>query len=243
MMIAKKIKRLIKKMIWYARYPLLRRAYRRFYGQFVGAGKLFFDVGANIGQKSSLFRTLGVGVVAIEPQHHCLEILKKKFSIDHNVVIVPEALGAEKGETMISICEEADAISSCSPRWIQEGRFKDFTFDRQEKVSVTTLDALIERYGMPDFCKIDVEGFEVPVLQGLTKKIPALNVEFAAEFFDQTQIVVERLMTLGFTKFNYTLGETLAFAEVQWLTGEDLLSVLKKRGEEDKDLWGDLYAK
>ena len=45
-------------------------------------------------------------------------------------------------------------------------------------VPVTTLDALIERHGVPSFVKVDAEGFEEEVLQGLSRSIKALSFEF-----------------------------------------------------------------
>jgi Methyltransferase FkbM domain len=45
-------------------------------------------------------------------------------------------------------------------------------------VPVTTLDKAIEQYGVPAFCKIDVEGFEAEVLKGLSHPISTLILEY-----------------------------------------------------------------
>jgi hypothetical protein len=50
-------------------------------------------------------------------------------------------------------------------------------FTNKTPVSTITLDLLIEKYGLPVFIKIDVEGFEEKVLQGLSRKIPFLSFE------------------------------------------------------------------
>jgi FkbM family methyltransferase len=44
-------------------------------------------------------------------------------------------------------------------------------------VPVTTLDKAIDEFGVSTFCKMDVEGFEVDVLKGLSKPIPLLTIE------------------------------------------------------------------
>ncbi|MEZ4639278.1 MAG: FkbM family methyltransferase [Caldilineaceae bacterium] len=45
--------------------------------------------------------------------------------------------------------------------------FAHVTWDEAIDVPVITLDSLIAQHGVPVFCKIDVEGFEHAVLQGL----------------------------------------------------------------------------
>jgi hypothetical protein len=50
-----------------------------FYRRFIPHGGLCFDIGANVGDRSELFLTLGAHVVAVEPQARCAEALHRRF--------------------------------------------------------------------------------------------------------------------------------------------------------------------
>jgi hypothetical protein len=48
-------------------------------------------------------------------------------------------------------------------------------------VNVATLDSLIDEFGVPDYAKIDVEGFDLEVLRGLSRPIPLLSFEYNSQ--------------------------------------------------------------
>jgi tRNA G37 N-methylase Trm5 len=56
-----------------------RRRHRmyRLYSEFVSAGDLVFDIGANIGDYAEMFARLGARVVAVEPNPELIVDLKK----------------------------------------------------------------------------------------------------------------------------------------------------------------------
>ena len=108
-------------------------------------------------------------------------------------------------------------------------------------MSVTTLDNLITEYGLPKFCKIDVEGFEEQVLRGLIRPIPYLSFEFHKSFFDEAKKCIDQLVHLGNVKFNVCFGTSMEFVFKQWVGKDELLLKIEKT--EGKDLWGDIYIK
>ena len=105
-----------------------------------------------------------------------------------------------------SICSKANTISTFSDQW-KKGRFADYQWDKTIKVEVTTLEAVIQKHGVPKYCKIDVEGYEWEVLQGLKSLVPNLSFGYTIEFMDTAKRCVEHLQNLGYVYFNATIGE------------------------------------
>lgn len=223
-----------------------KRAHRsrmiKHYRQFIKSGDLVFDVGANLGERSKVFRAIGAKVIAIEPTSYCSNYLKKLFKNDSNVVVVPKALGEKEGTGEINVNEKLPVLSTMSGKWATESRFsKDYQWERKEMISVTTLDVLIKNYGIPKFCKIDVEGFEKQVLSGLSTPIPMISFEFLFEFLDDSTECIEKTLALSFAEFNFTIGEEMDFTLPNWSTKQQLFeSIVSKNNPK---LWGDIYVK
>ena len=214
-----------------------------FYSQFVKKGDLCFDVGANVGIITQIFLRLGAKVVCVEPEKNCLRQLHGRFDKNPDVKIVGKALGEREGQGSLMICKEANTINTMSKEWKEKGRFsEDHKWTRTQTVTVTTLDNLVKLYGLPKFCKIDVEGFEKSVLKGLTKPIPFLSFEFTKEFFSESKNILDHLSSMGYKEFKSTYGDTnqLLFGP-QWLKPEELSR--KIDAVDDKLLWGNIYAK
>jgi FkbM family methyltransferase len=218
------------------------RARIPFYRQFVRGGDLVFDVGANVGDRAAIFARLGARVVAVEPMGSLARRLRLRFALTRRVRIVRAAVGAEVGTAQLAVCDAAPTINTLSTAFQTQSRFAgDYRWDRTETVRVTTLDHLIRRYGVPAFCKIDVEGFEASVLAGLSRAIPYVSFEFTREFLDQALLCVGRLTALGYARYNVALGEDARLLLPDWVSGQEVFVRLTERMT--PDLWGDIYAR
>jgi FkbM family methyltransferase len=223
-----------------------RRRRIRFYRELIGRGELCFDVGANVGDRTELFLAVPARVVAIEPQASCHRTLEDRYGREPRVKLVRAAVGSAPGEAELRKTRAGTVYASLSSEWIDRtrasGRFSSFDWDETERVTVTTLDALIDAHGAPTFCKIDVEGYERSVLEGLSRPIQALSIEFAPEFLDSTAACITRLEELAAYEFNYSLNETLEFARDWWMRPAELLAALEPL-RDNATVFGDVYAR
>lgn len=131
------------------------------------------DVGANKGQFLILARRLwpSAALVAIEPNTALYDGLRSCFAADSRARIHCCAAGSSSGEETLHITRDHQNSSLLSPS-------EDFGADRPddgvlrtEPVTVARLDELLHGVAGPLFVKIDVQGTELAVLQGLGDRL------------------------------------------------------------------------
>ena len=218
---------------------------RRLYRQFVAPGDLAFDVGAHAGNRTRALAALGCRVIAVEPQPHFARVLRRLFHRSPRVTIVEAAAGRSEGHAELAISSRNPTVTTLSRAW-REARQSDDDFagvqwDRAVDVTVTTLDALIARNGVPAFVKIDVEGGEPEVLAGLTHPVRAVSFEYLPRALDLVDTCAARLEMLGPYCFNWSRGESFVLAADGWLSRDELLAVLRTGAAQQSS--GDIYAR
>lgn len=206
---------------------------------------MVFDVGAHVGSRVRTMRALGARVVAIEPQPLLARWLHLVYGRDPHVAILPAAVGQAETESRLFVSSRTPTVSTLSQSWMDAvGRVPSFTavrWDTAVPIKVTTLDALIATYGRPAFCKIDVEGYETAVLQGLSQPLPALSFEYIPAVKERAVACVRRLSELGLYRFNWSPGETHKLQSPHWLTAAEVTAVLQGMAQQDRS--GDVYAR
>ena len=216
-----------------------------FYSQFLSPEDLCFDIGANIGNRVKIFLKLGSKVIAVEPQQECVKVLTSCFIQNPNFTIVQKALGKTIGNALIYI-SDGNTVSSLSREWIEvvkeSGRFPGNWWDSGKPVQLSTIDELIRTYGIPKFIKIDVEGYEFEVIQGLSESITALSFEFTPEFSESSFKSLDYLKSLGECKTNFSQGESFTFDLREWISIDEMISYLKQF-EGNSKIFGDIYLR
>jgi FkbM family methyltransferase len=174
-------------------YRQYLREKERLFGDFVRPDSLVFDLGANQGEFSLLFSRIGARVVAVEPNPPLAEKLRSRFGKSQ---VVEAAVGSEPGRATLYLGRDSN-YSTISEQWkpVVEGRNR--LSEGSVEVEVTTLDALIEAFGVPVFVKIDVEGHELAVLRGLSTPIDGLLFEFQCPLLDDFKASVAVLENLA----------------------------------------------
>jgi FkbM family methyltransferase len=142
---------------------------------------IVFDVGANIGLTTAMFATFAPDgkVYSFEPSPKAFPCLEETVRINGytNVVMHQVGLGAASGE--LSFFDDPNSASASHLAVDDTGRR-----GTSLKIDVETVDEVVTRAGLDrlDLIKIDVEGFDVDVVEGARTTIewlkPACIIEF-----------------------------------------------------------------
>jgi FkbM family methyltransferase len=165
---------------------------------------LFVDVGANVGSYSILACAAGgARGVAFEPAPATYKRLLENIRINHlenRVLCFNQAVGREK--SVIQFTTDMDTVNHALAAGEKHTNVMD--------VDVVTLDAILMNE-TPAFIKIDVEGFETPVLEGasdtlikpsLLAVIMELNGSGNRYGFDESKIL-RKMLDAGFKTYTY----------------------------------------
>lgn len=153
---------------------------------YINKGSVVFDVGGNIGQTALMMakKTGSKGLVySFEPFPDTYQKFQKNLSLNpivaNNISLQNIALGAAPNE--LNMYHDCDTNSGAN-RMVPSNNAQLNVV----KVPVTTIDIFIRENKIDkiDFIKIDVEGFEMNVLQGANTTLSSLHPDLFIELDD-----------------------------------------------------------
>lgn len=162
-------------------------------------GGVFFDVGANVGLMSLVAaRCVGPGgqVVSIDPEPSNAAALRAHAllnRLDTTMIVVHGAAADRSGP--VEVIAVADTL------WTRVAEVGPHPLERERLVvDGFTLDDLVDRDGLrpPDVVKIDVEGGELMVLEGMTRLLADQRPVLILEMHGKNRPVSELLEAAGY---------------------------------------------
>jgi FkbM family methyltransferase len=191
-----------------------RTSLEQLYRPFVRPANLVFDIGAHAGDRTACFNSLGARVVCVEPQTLFTWFLKLTNLVHPRVTVLSNVVSETNGPKILKVNSRNPTVSTLSDSFVQAANagatgWEGQVWDRSITVQSVTLDHLIERFGVPDFIKIDVEGAELGVLKGMSRILedrPKLFIELHGNFFKAPEELVrpvfQLLEPLGYVAYN-----------------------------------------
>ena len=138
--------------------------------QIINSNTVVYDVGSNIGYHASAFASKSQQVYCFEANLDHFKMLKLNLNNNPRCHLFNNAIGNTVGEILV---EEFDPYANENYGAVRVGS------NQGRAVKLVTLDSL--DLPLPDFIKIDVEGYELPVLQGalnlIKQKLPVIYFE------------------------------------------------------------------
>jgi FkbM family methyltransferase len=163
---------------------------------------LLFDIGANRGDATVAGLNKGFDkIIAIEAAPRIYSSLVRAFIYNPKVIPLKCAVSNTNNERVEFYEAEEDGLSTLNKDWLTDDTLpysgKPF---RIVSATTITLDRLAELYGEPDLIKIDVEGAEWSVFQGMTRKMGMLAFEWTDVTIGEHCAQLEYLESLGYTE-------------------------------------------
>lgn len=128
---------------------------------------LVYDVGMNNGDDTAYYLHRGYRVVAVEANPKLVEQAKQRFSravVAERLIILDVAIAAEEGILPFWICSTRSEWSSFS----QAIASRNGSVHYQVDVKTCRFASILEKYGVPYYLKIDIEGNDYLCVEDLT---------------------------------------------------------------------------
>jgi hypothetical protein len=176
--------------------------------------------------QSKILLDVGFNVIAVEPVEKFCNIMKENLVSKYGkrITIIPKGVGEEESVKTLFLQEATMSTFS-----------EEFINDRKENIDCGDI--------WQD--KIDVEGYELNVLKGLTKPVKYISIEHIPTMREKTIQCLNRLMDISYDyKFNYLLGKSILLVLKDWISYDELIKIIQDDNDSLNTIaYSDIFAK
>ena len=131
---------------------------------------LIFDVGCHQGEDTAYYLARGFRVVAVECAPVQIKIIRSRFEeelADGRLTLIERAIAAKNGPLTFYDNPSKSVWGTADPAWAQRNRNLG---TKVEEITVEGIRAeeLFQKYGIPFYLKVDIEGFDWMVFRALS---------------------------------------------------------------------------
>jgi FkbM family methyltransferase len=170
---------------------------------------LIYDVGAHTGEDTDFYLKKGFRVVAVEANPELAQALEKKFSDAvrcGKLTIANVAIAAGSGgEVDFYVDSAASVWGTTNKDWVERNKSLGAGNVTTIRVPTVSLSDLMKEYGVPRYCKIDIEGNDLIALRSLKELDVRPNfVSIESEKRSWSRLIdeMDTFSSLGYSKFN-----------------------------------------
>jgi len=167
---------------------------------------LIFDIGADTGDDTAYYLHKEYRVVAVEPNPASASRLRERFADEISagrLTLLEVAISTSESAAEFWICDDLPAWSSLDRQMASKNR------SRHHRVFVATCSfrSLLESFGIPLYCKIDIEGSDKTCLDDMDPgtKPAFVSVEMVYKdsrlALEPSCALLDRLSSLGYRRF------------------------------------------
>jgi len=166
---------------------------------------LIFDVGCHKGEDTDFYLKKGYRVVAVEANPALCQEIKEKFreSLSRGeLTLVEKAVAEQSGELQFYACEES-VWGTIVPAWNERSEHLGRPAKKLRVPGIAFCE-LLDRFGIPYYLKVDIEGADQFCLEGLfsqTERPQYLSIESEKRDWPKLLEEFKYLCSLGYKKF------------------------------------------
>jgi FkbM family methyltransferase len=168
--------------------------------------QMIMDVGMHRGEDTQFYLDKGFRVAAVEAHPQFVAENQTRFEryISEGVLdIVPYAIAEKEGTVSFYVFPEKGDWGTLDSRYATRNIERGTKYEIVE-VRAVTFDSVLERYGIPYYLKIDIEGSDILCIKSLhrfSERPKYISFEAELTAFESTFEALSHLYVLGYRKF------------------------------------------